>query len=52
MASSQIIRRASDQEKEMRCAMKEKTPPDIGEALVTEWPYEVVGENLFWQGLN
>jgi hypothetical protein len=32
--------------------MKEKTPPDIGEALVTEWPYEVVGENLFWQGLN
>ena len=30
---------------------KNKTPPDLGEALVTRWPYEAVGENFFRRGL-
>jgi len=28
-----------------------KTPPDLGEALVTECPYEAVGETCFGWGL-
>ena len=29
--------------KKARRSEKNKTPPDLGEALVTEYPYEVVG---------
>jgi hypothetical protein len=48
-----LVRRASDPEKERREALrKTKTPPDLGEALVTACPYETVGGNFFWPGLN
>jgi hypothetical protein len=30
---------------------KNLTPPDLGEALVTECPYEAVGEYFFGRGL-
>jgi hypothetical protein len=34
-----------------RRSEKNKTPPDLGEALVTKCPYEAVGENFFGRGL-
>jgi hypothetical protein len=30
-----------------RRSERKKTPPDLGEALVTECPYEAVGANFF-----
>ena len=48
-----LVRRASDPEKERREALgKNKTPSDLGEALVTECPYEAVRENFFWPELD
>ena len=49
-----LVIKTSDPEKERREALRKnsKTPADLGEALVTECPYEAVGENLFWPGLN
>jgi hypothetical protein len=38
--------------KKARGAPKIKTPPDLGEALVTECPYEAVRENFLKPGLN
>jgi hypothetical protein len=31
---------------------KSKRPQDLGEALVTECPYEAVRDSFFWPGLN
>jgi len=47
-----LVRRASDPEKEKREALRKiQTPPDLGEALVTECPTKRSGKTLFGRGL-
>ena len=48
--ASKVVRGASDPGKK-KAKGSEKKPPDLGEALVTECPYEAVGENFFGRGL-
>jgi len=43
---------ASDPENKRLEALRKIKPPDLGEALVTKCPYEAVGENCFYPGLN
>ena len=51
-ASSQKGLRSRKKTGEALRENKQKTPPDLGEALVTRCPYEAVGGNLFRPGLN